>query len=174
MRLECQRTQFGGRGRRLGALREKYVKYVNCISVCTVSRIEAQKFVFVHATKRIVEPKFQSQVEIMASKMAIVAAAAAAAFVGAASAGAVTVDSSLPRVSINGEEYTSTPNGYILSHCVYEIPHGAESRRDDVRESSCWFFFFFRFTFFASLSRVFFFFFFAFFWLFMHGPGLLV
>lgn len=68
----------------------------------------------------------------MATKIALATAAAAAALVGSASAGPVTVDTSLPRVSINGEEYTSTPNGYILSHCVYEIPHGAESRRDDV------------------------------------------
>ncbi len=59
-----------------------------------------------------------------------------ASLVACASAtGVVTVDTSLPRATINSDEYTATPNGWVLSHCVYEVPHNSESRRDEVRES---------------------------------------
>ena len=60
-----------------------------------------------------------------------VAAAVSAAAVSSVSAGLV-IDETLPRVVINSDEYTATPNGYILSHCVYEVPHNAESKRDEV------------------------------------------
>jgi hypothetical protein len=44
----------------------------------------------------------------------------------------VTVESSLPRVNIDGDEYTATPSGFLLSHCVYNVPNYAHSRRDQI------------------------------------------
>ena len=58
-----------------------------------------------------------------------------AGLVACASATGVTVDTSLPRTTINSDEYTATPNGWILSHCVYEVPNNSESRRDEVRKT---------------------------------------
>ena len=55
----------------------------------------------------------------------------------------VSVDTSLPRRMIDGDEYTATPNGYVLSHCVYEVPHEAQSVKDEVGRCLCvggWYF----------------------------------
>ena len=37
----------------------------------------------------------------------------------------LTLDSSLPRTVLRGEEYTATPSGWILSHCVWETASSA-------------------------------------------------
>ena len=60
------------------------------------------------------------------------AALAFASLSGAAPAG-LHIETTLPRSVINGDEYTATPNGWILSHCVWE----AESMEESVPLPPC-------------------------------------
>jgi hypothetical protein len=36
----------------------------------------------------------------------------------------------LPTRTIGGDLYSATPAGWVLSHCVHEVPHGARTIRD--------------------------------------------
>jgi hypothetical protein len=37
----------------------------------------------------------------------------------------VTLAAALPTATINGDLYAATPSGYVLAHCVHEVPSGA-------------------------------------------------